>query len=45
MSDFWPAYAYFVIVVLALSGLAHLAVLLIWAAGVKWMRDERSPMR
>jgi len=40
MTDFWPAYAYFVIVVLSLSGLVHIAVLLMWAAGVKFGKGE-----
>ena len=45
MTDFWSGYILLVIVCGVLSGLVHIAVLLTWAAGVKWIRDEQNPMR
>jgi len=45
MTDFWPTYGIMVATTLALLGLANAAVLLMWAAGVKWIRDEQNPMR
>ena len=40
MIDFWPGYILLVIVMLALLGLAYIAVLLIWAAGVEFGKGE-----